>query len=271
MPFLVQPDGLNTIVGRLNERLRKLETGGISAGSAGGSPVRYVDPREPVMLRGAASGTLTIEAIHTTPQGVYNAGVWLYNSNATGNFVINLTGQSASSLTSALPFAKRSAAITSVSHTSSTATYTINLSDSSNPVAVGMTVKVTGIAPSGYSGAFIVQSVGGSSGAWTFTCANGTNATVTTSTGVAVLDGFLPLTDSTNNIGNAATFAVIVKNGSTAYYCTGIQIDGVTQTVYWTYGAPTSGIASGFDVYEIAVLRTSATGFVVLACQVPHT
>jgi Chaperone of endosialidase len=69
-------------------------------------------------------------------------------------------------------------AITAVSYTSSTATYTA----AGHTFSAGDTVIVSGIVPAGYSGTFTVSSVvAGTS----FTCANTTNAAVTTATGDA--------------------------------------------------------------------------------------
>jgi hypothetical protein len=69
-------------------------------------------------------------------------------------------------------------AITAVSHTSSTATYTA----SGHTFSAGDTVIISGIVPAGYSGTFTISSVvAGTS----FTCANTTNAAVTTATGDA--------------------------------------------------------------------------------------
>jgi len=69
-------------------------------------------------------------------------------------------------------------AITAVSHTSSTATYTAT----GHTFSAGDTVIISGIAPAGYSGTFTISSVvAGTS----FTCANTTNLAVTTATGDA--------------------------------------------------------------------------------------
>jgi hypothetical protein len=66
--------------------------------------------------------------------------------------------------------------------------------------------------------------------------------------------------------GQEITIAVKVKQGTTAYYCTAINIDGVAQTVNWQGGsAPTSGNASGYDVYTINIAKTASTTYTVLA------
>lgn len=62
------------------------------------------------------------------------------------------------------------------------------------------------------------------------------------------------------------TIAVRVKQGSTPYYCTGINIDGVSQTVNWQGGsAPSFGYASGYDIYTINIVKTATTTYSVFA------
>jgi hypothetical protein len=68
-------------------------------------------------------------------------------------------------------------AISSVAHTSSTATYTAT----GHTFASGDTVIVSGIVPDGYNGTFTITSIATN----TFTVANTTNAAVTTSSGDA--------------------------------------------------------------------------------------
>ena len=60
-----------------------------------------------------------------------------------------------------------------------------------------------------------------------------------------------------------------VKQGSTAYYMTAIQIDGSTVSpVYWQGGtAPDSGNADGIDSYVINITKTGNAAFTVLASQ----
>lgn len=62
------------------------------------------------------------------------------------------------------------------------------------------------------------------------------------------------------NVGDAITCSFLVTNNATAYYCSGVQVDGVTQTVKWSGGtAPTAGNASAVDVYSFTVVKTAAT------------
>ena len=62
------------------------------------------------------------------------------------------------------------------------------------------------------------------------------------------------------------TIAVRVKQGPTPYYCTGINIDGVSQTVNWQGGsAPSFGYASGYDIYTINIVKTASATYSVFA------
>ena len=67
-------------------------------------------------------------------------------------------------------------------------------------------------------------------------------------------------------VNSEITVAVRALQGATPYYCTGISIDGVTQTVNWQGGAPPSfGYASGYDVYTINIVKTAASTYSVFA------
>lgn len=74
--------------------------------------------------------------------------------------------------------------------------------------------------------------------------------------------------DSILSVGESYTFALLMKQGATAYYLNGYEIDGVPQTVEWQGGsAPTGGNASGIDVYTFTIIKTAAATFTVLASQ----
>jgi hypothetical protein len=68
-------------------------------------------------------------------------------------------------------------------------------------------------------------------------------------------------------VGSSLTIVFMVTNGTTAYYQTGFQIDGASQTLRWQGGsAPTEGTASAIDVYSFSITKTAATpAYVVLA------
>jgi hypothetical protein len=64
----------------------------------------------------------------------------------------------------------------------------------------------------------------------------------------------------------AVTF--MVTQGATAYYNNALQIDGNSVTPKWAGGtAPTSGNASGIDVYNYVITKTASATYTVLASQ----
>jgi hypothetical protein len=71
-------------------------------------------------------------------------------------------------------------------------------------------------------------------------------------------------------VGDAATEAILVTNGATAYFMNGIQVNGTTSgvTTRWQGGsAPTSGNANSIDSYSITIIKTGASTYTVLAAQ----
>ena len=71
------------------------------------------------------------------------------------------------------------------------------------------------------------------------------------------------------SVGQSATVAFLVTTGSTAYYPTAFQVDGVSVTPKWQGGsAPTSGNASSIDSYTFTIIKTASATYTVLAAQV---
>jgi hypothetical protein len=73
------------------------------------------------------------------------------------------------------------------------------------------------------------------------------------------------------SVGQSATVAFLVTNGSNAYYPTAFQVDGTTSgvTVRWQGGiAPSSGNASSIDSYTFTIIKTASATYTVLASQV---
>ena len=74
--------------------------------------------------------------------------------------------------------------------------------------------------------------------------------------------------DALNSVlatGEVMTVAMLTTQGSTAYYATGIQIDGVSQTVKWSNGtAPSSGTASSIEVYSFSIVKTGNAAYSVI-------
>lgn len=68
--------------------------------------------------------------------------------------------------------------------------------------------------------------------------------------------------------GDSLSLAVLVTQGSTAYYQSGFQIDGSSVTPKWAGGtAPTAGNASSVDAYTITIFKTGSATFTVFASQ----
>lgn len=68
--------------------------------------------------------------------------------------------------------------------------------------------------------------------------------------------------------GDSKTVTLFVKNGTTAYYCTAVKVDGTTLTqgtnLFWTgEDAPSFGTKSGWDEYQFTA-RKQADGTIVV-------
>lgn len=65
------------------------------------------------------------------------------------------------------------------------------------------------------------------------------------------------------------TVAFLVTQGATPYYASAHQIDGTSVSPKWQGGtAPTSGNASGIDLYTYTIIKTGSATFTVLAALV---
>lgn len=72
--------------------------------------------------------------------------------------------------------------------------------------------------------------------------------------------------DSAMATGESITAVFMVTQGSTAYYNNALTIDGTSVTAKWQGGtAPTSGNASGIDVYAYTIIKIGSATFTVLA------
>jgi hypothetical protein len=68
--------------------------------------------------------------------------------------------------------------------------------------------------------------------------------------------------------GESITIAHIVKQGSTPYYNSAVQVDGSSITPEWQGGsAPSAGNASSLDVYSYTIIKTGSATFTALASQ----
>jgi hypothetical protein len=74
--------------------------------------------------------------------------------------------------------------------------------------------------------------------------------------------------DNLMSVGQAITVAHLVTQGSTAYYNSAVQVDGVSVTPKYQGGtAWAAGNASGIDSYVYTVIKTGNGTFTVLASQ----
>ena len=75
--------------------------------------------------------------------------------------------------------------------------------------------------------------------------------------------------DSMMAVGQSMSCAILMTQGSSAYYLNAIHIDGTASwngTLKWQGGsAPTAGNASGIDVYTFTIIKTASATFTVLA------
>jgi hypothetical protein len=69
-------------------------------------------------------------------------------------------------------------------------------------------------------------------------------------------------------VGQSITAAILMTQGSTAYYLNAYQVDGSSVTPKWSGGsAPSAGNASGIDAYSFTIIKTADATFTVLASQ----
>ena len=74
--------------------------------------------------------------------------------------------------------------------------------------------------------------------------------------------------NSTLAVGQSVTCAVMLSQGSTAYYLSAYQVDSSAVTPKWQGGtAPSAGNASGIDAYSFTIIKTADATFTVLASQ----
>lgn len=91
------------------------------------------------------------------------------------------------------------------------------------------------------------------------------------STGNFVVNITASDTTTLNNllsIGQSISCVLMITNGSTAYYHSGLQIDGTAIAPKWQGGsAPTSGNTSSVDIYSYTVIKTANATFSAFASQ----
>lgn len=74
--------------------------------------------------------------------------------------------------------------------------------------------------------------------------------------------------NSITSTGQVLTLVFINTNGTTAYYNTAIQVDGVAVTPKWQGNVvPSGGNANSLDIYTYTVIKTASSTYTVLASQ----
>jgi hypothetical protein len=76
--------------------------------------------------------------------------------------------------------------------------------------------------------------------------------------------------NSVMSTGKSLTVAFLVTNGGTAYYQSGLTVDGTTSgvTVEWQNGTiPAAGNINSIDIYSITLIKTGSATYTVLASQ----
>jgi|TARA_B100000085_G_scaffold277927_1_gene298956 hypothetical protein len=70
-------------------------------------------------------------------------------------------------------------------------------------------------------------------------------------------------------VGESMTAAILMTQGSSAYYLNAYQVDGSSVTPEWSGGsAPSAGNASSIDSYTFTIIKTADATFTVLASQI---
>ena len=79
--------------------------------------------------------------------------------------------------------------------------------------------------------------------------------------GSTILNSFM-------STGQSISIAFLVTQGASAFYNSAVTIDSVSVTPRWQGGtAPTSGNASGVDIYTYTIVKTASAAYNVFASQ----
>ena len=218
------------------------------------------------------TGTLSNNLIYQIPSGV--GGVWSVYNNTSGAFTLTVTSGGAGTsvvLTQGIRqqigsdgtnifLITTPTNLTNVAQTF-TATQTFNGSSSTFASILLNAVETTSIIAAAPSSAQIYYINSGAVQYYTTSAANNWTISFYFSSGTTL--------NTALAVGQTTTTAMIVTQGGTAYYNTAVGIDGTSTgvTTYWQGGtAPTAGFASGLDVYQYTIIKTSvAPSYTVLA------
>lgn len=86
--------------------------------------------------------------------------------------------------------------------------------------------------------------------------------------GDGAIGSYIENVDGVLDTGESLTVVVLATNGSTGYYQTGLQVDGVSRTIKWQDGtAPTSGTPNSIDCYAFTLIKTGQNGYLILGSR----
>ena len=128
-------------------------------------------------------------------------------------------------------------------------------------------LKLTNIAEAAYintnaiAANTVINVASGAVQYWTTNASSNTTVNITWSSGATM--------NQVMSVGDSVSVAFLMTNGSTAYYPTAYQIDGVGITPKWQANTiPSGGNASGIDLYTFSIIKTAATpSYTILAAQ----
>jgi len=165
-------------------------------------------------------------------------------TNLTGTASININGTVGATTASTGAFTT----LSSVGTTSATAFKVANITETANIVAS---------APSATTNFYV------NAGAVQFyptSAANNWTLNIAFSSGTSL--------NTAMAVGDSISATMLSTQGATAYYNSAVTIDGVSVTPKWQGGtAPTTGNASGIDIYTFAIIKTASATYTVLASQ----
>jgi hypothetical protein len=201
-------------------------------------------------IAGSSAQLLAQYNATNTQWELINPQVASYASNMFGGTTGQMTYQSAANTT----------AFTSGITVASTGKVTLAASTSVESIAIPNGTELAYIVGSAPASTTNIYANNGAVQLYTSNAANNFIANIAWSSGTTF--------NTATSTGDCNTYVLLVTQGSTAYYCTSVQIDGTTSgvTTKWQGGtAPTAGFASGIDAYSFTVIKTAASTYTVLA------
>ena len=216
----------------------------------------------------------------TVPFYVSTQSTLYYTGNASDNWVLNVLGSNVNTY--------GTTATSTFEGTINGYTMTvISMASGTGALAVGQLINGAGVA----SGTLIKQQVSGSAGGigtyyvdkWSSTPAQiytiGSGNVVIPNTTVSqgqALYAYSPTSTSGTSLdqlmapGQTMSITFMNTNGASGKFLSSLQIDGITQSVYWLGGSkPAYGTASAVDSYTFQITKTAATQIVTPPTPIP--